>query len=48
MSGKPVYLSDSAKDLKNFAGNHRLMAVKAKTKRTIKNFSEKHTTDGKI
>ena len=29
MSGKPVYLSDSAKDLKNFAGNHRLMAVKA-------------------
>lgn len=29
MSGKPVYLSDSAKDLKNFAGNLRLMAVKA-------------------
>ena len=29
MSGKPVYLSYSAKDLKNFAGNHRLMAVKA-------------------
>ena len=29
MSGKPVYLSDSAKDLKNLAGNHRLMAVKA-------------------
>lgn len=29
MSWKPVYLSDSAKDLKNFAGNQRLMAVKA-------------------
>lgn len=29
MSGKPVYLSDSAKDLKNFAGNLRLMTVKA-------------------